>query len=134
MAVVIENGLGLQAKDVPLPSLITIGKAIYGDEVVYVVVLAVIKIAILVMYCRVFPVRSFRIAAWILGSLTCLWSIIFIFVCKLTSGLPSVLPNLTSTRCISMRSYTAGLEFDRTWYLCQPPRCLHRKCRTKHCD
>lgn len=78
----IEHGLGLQADTVPLPSLVAIGKAIYGDEIVYVVVLAVIKIAILVMYCRVFPLRRFRIAAWILGILTATWSLLFIFLCE----------------------------------------------------
>lgn len=79
---VIENGLGLQATDVPLSSLIMIGKAIYGDEIVYVVALAIIKVAILVMYCRVFPLRSFRIASWTLGTLTVIWSIMFIFICE----------------------------------------------------
>ena len=59
-----------------------IGKAIYGDEIVYVVVLAVIKVAVLVMYCRVFPVRRFRIAAWVLGLLTIAWSFMFIFICE----------------------------------------------------
>lgn len=58
-----------------------IGKAIYGDEIVYVVVLAVVKVAILVMYCRVFPLRQFRIAAWILSGITVAWSLMFIFIC-----------------------------------------------------
>ena len=84
-AVMIEHGLGLQATEVPLPSLIMIGKAIYGDEVVYVVVLAIIKVAILIMYCRVFPLRSFRIAAWILGTITAVWSLMFVFLCKLST-------------------------------------------------
>lgn len=81
-AVMIEHGLGLQATDVPLDSLIMIGKGIYGDEIVYVVVLATIKVAILVMYCRVFPVRGFRIGAWIIGSITVIWSVMFVFLCE----------------------------------------------------
>lgn len=81
-SLVIEHGLGLQAADVPLSSLIMIGKAIYGDEIVYVVNLAVIKVAILVMYCRVFPLRSFKIAAWILSIITVTWSLMFIFICE----------------------------------------------------
>lgn len=78
----IENGLGLQATNVPIPYLMAIGKAIFGDEIVYVVVLATIKIAILVMYCRVFPLRTFRVASWIIGTVTVVWSLIFIFICK----------------------------------------------------
>lgn len=82
-AAVIENGLGLQAVDVPFENLVTIGKGIFADEIVYVVALAVIKIAILVMYCRVFPLRSFRLAAWIISTITVLWSLIFVFICEL---------------------------------------------------
>lgn len=82
----IENGLGLQAVDVPLDNLIMIGKAIFGDEIVYLVALAVIKVAILVMYCRVFPLGSFRIASWIIGSITVVWSVLFIFLCEFVTS------------------------------------------------
>jgi hypothetical protein len=56
-------------------------KSIYADEVVYVINLALIKISILVMYCRIFPLPSFRIAAWILSIATIIWSFMFIFIC-----------------------------------------------------
>ena len=130
---VIEHGLGLQAADVPLPSLVMIGKAIYGDEIVYVVVLAVIKIAILVMYCRMFPVRRFKIAAWVLGILTVVWSVMFIFICKYEVR-RTIITHLTSTRHISVQSDTACLEFDHTWQMCKSPSCLHRKRCPEHRD
>lgn len=77
----IEHGLGLQASEVPFESLVMIGKAIFADEIVYVVGLGITKVAVLVMYCRVFPLRSFTIASWIIGSITTLWSLMFIFLC-----------------------------------------------------
>lgn len=79
--VVIEHGLGLQASHVPFESLVTIGKAIFADEIIYVIGLGITKIAILVMYCRVFPLRRFEIAAWIIGTITAVWSLMFIFIC-----------------------------------------------------
>lgn len=78
---VIEHGLGLQASKVPFESLVTIGKAIFADEIIYVLGLGITKIAILVMYCRVFPLRQFNIAAWVIGGLTAVWSLMFIFIC-----------------------------------------------------
>ena len=86
--VMIEHGLGLQAADVPLESLMTIGKAIFGDEVVYVIVLATIKVSILVMYCRVFPLRGFQIGAWVISSITTVWSLMFVFLCKCSNIIP----------------------------------------------
>lgn len=78
---VIEHGLGLQASEVPFDHLVTIGKAIFADEIVYVIGLGITKVAILVMYCRVFPLRTFRIAAWIIGGITTVWSLMFVFIC-----------------------------------------------------
>lgn len=112
----IEHGLGLQAADVPLPSLVMIGKAIYGDEIVYVVVLALIKVAILVMYCRVFPIRRFRIAAWILGMLTVAWSLMFIFICKSGVG-HATKATLTLGRHLPVQSTPSCLESHYSGYL-----------------
>lgn len=57
-------------------------QAVFADEIVYVVVLAMIKVAILVMYCRVFPLRGFKIAAWVLSTITVVWSLMFTFLCE----------------------------------------------------
>lgn len=41
-----------------------------------------IKVAILIMYCRVFPLKNFKIAAWILSVITVVYSLMFTFLCK----------------------------------------------------
>ncbi|KAK5076367.1 hypothetical protein LTR64_006153 [Lithohypha guttulata] len=108
-AVMIEHGLGLQAADVPLESLFTIGKAIYGDEIVYVVALATIKVAILVMYCRVFVLRSFKIAAWILSTITVVWSLMFIFICVFQcSPIPRAWNLTIPGKCLNLRAVFIG--------------------------
>lgn len=80
-AIMIENGLGLPIKDVPLPQMITIGKALFGETITYLILLALVKMAILVMYCRVFPLRSFKVTSWILGTGISIWSLMFIILC-----------------------------------------------------
>ena len=94
----IDNGLGLQAANLKVEKLIMIAKVsflrtyyithsnstsklLYIDEPVYLVNLALIKVAILIMYCRIFDLRGFKIGAWILSILTVVWSLVFIFVC-----------------------------------------------------
>lgn len=80
-AIMFENGLGLPADRVPMAYLITIGKALFSDTILYLIILATIKVAILHMYCRVFPIHSFRLAARILSVVTCIWSLMFVLLC-----------------------------------------------------
>jgi hypothetical protein len=106
---VIEHGLGLQATEVPLESLFTIGKAIFADEIVYVLGLGITKVAILVMYCRVFPLRSFRISAWIIGTITTFWSLMFIFICIFQCNPIPRAWNLTIPgKCLNLRGIFIG--------------------------
>ncbi|KAJ9204731.1 hypothetical protein DTO166G4_6978 [Paecilomyces variotii] len=78
--IMVVNGLGLQASELTAGNLTWIAKAIFGDEIVYIVNLALIKISILLMYCRVFALRRFRVGAWIIGIITCCWTLIFVFL------------------------------------------------------
>ncbi|KAK2761633.1 hypothetical protein FQN54_001461 [Arachnomyces sp. PD_36] len=77
----IDNGLGIDASQLDIEKVTMIAKLIYGDEPTYVVVLALVKVAILVMYCRIFPLRGFKIGAWIISVITVIWSLLFIFIC-----------------------------------------------------
>lgn len=47
---------------------------IYGGGIFYFIVLTLVKISILLMYYRIFPLPSFRIAAWILSTTTIIWA------------------------------------------------------------
>lgn len=33
------------------------------------------------MYCRIFPLRGFKIGAWVISVITVIWSLLFIFIC-----------------------------------------------------
>ena len=58
----------------------------FVNQMLYLVNIAIIKISILIMYYRFFPIPSFRKAAWILSTFTVLWAIsslfLYIFQCK----------------------------------------------------
>lgn len=73
---------------------------------IYVVHLAIVKIAILVMYCRVFALRRFRIAAWVLGSITVTWVLLFFL--------------LSVFQCTPI---------ERAWDLSIPGKCLNLRAR-----
>ncbi|MBA7491861.1 hypothetical protein ES702_02409 [subsurface metagenome] len=95
---VVEHGLGCQSADMSnesmpniakvcamsgiLETILNMAQALFADEIVYVVALAMIKVSILVMYCRVFPLRLFKIGAWVLSVITVVWSLIFTLLCK----------------------------------------------------
>ena len=84
---VVENGLGLRAEYVSLQQTITIGKALFVETLNYLILLCLVKLAIIVLYCRVFPLRGFRITSWILGTGIVIWTVMFVLLCKLAHGL-----------------------------------------------
>ncbi|KAH6717915.1 hypothetical protein BKA61DRAFT_716476 [Leptodontidium sp. MPI-SDFR-AT-0119] len=57
-----------------------VSKFLILAEMSYVVDVTVIKISILSMYYRLFPVRSLKIGAWVLGAVTSLWTILLLFI------------------------------------------------------
>jgi hypothetical protein len=91
------------------PPLTFACKLLYVDEPVYLVNLALIKIAILVMYCRIFALRSFKIGAWVLSIATVLWSLIFIFVCifQCTPIAKAYDPTVPG-KCVNLRALFIG--------------------------
>lgn len=56
-------------------------QAIYAAETEYLIGIGVVKCSILIMYSRIFDTRAFRLAAWIIGGVTTLWTVLFIFLC-----------------------------------------------------
>ena len=79
--IVIHYGLGAHAAALDANQLIAIGKGLLAFECIYVTTVALTKVSLLLMYCRIFPVPSMRISCWILGTLSVCWCISIIIVC-----------------------------------------------------
>lgn len=61
------------------------------------------------MYCRIFSLRSFRIAAWTIGTIVVLWTLAFIFVCIFQcSPVPRAWNPMINGTCINLRAAFIG--------------------------
>ncbi|KAH6662056.1 hypothetical protein B0J14DRAFT_611323 [Halenospora varia] len=76
----IHYGLGVHAATLDFDQLITVGKGLLAFECIYVTTVALTKVSLLLMYCRIFPIDSMRIGCWILGTLSVCWCISIIMV------------------------------------------------------
>ncbi|KAG4444258.1 hypothetical protein IFR05_000233 [Cadophora sp. M221] len=75
-----DHGLGKHRGALTPTDAELVSKSIILVEMSYVIDVTIIKISILSMYYRIFPVRSMKIAAWVLGAVTSLWTILLLFV------------------------------------------------------
>ncbi|KAI1002062.1 hypothetical protein K3495_g6144 [Podosphaera aphanis] len=73
--VLIQNGVGLHSGALSLAEIMKVGKVLVGNEVIYVTNINIIKLSVLVMYYRFFPIRPVRIGGLALGLLSCAWNI-----------------------------------------------------------
>ena len=84
-------------------------QAIYAGEISYILNVCLIKISILCMYCRIFAVYNFRLAAWIIGTFTVVWAVTFIFASAFQcTPVARVWDPLIPGKCISVRSLAMG--------------------------
>lgn len=61
------------------------------------------------MYCRIFPLRGFKIGAWVLSTLTVLWSISFLFVCIFQCNpIPKAWDLTIPGTCVDLRKVFIG--------------------------
>ncbi|KAH9204023.1 hypothetical protein DL95DRAFT_499094 [Leptodontidium sp. 2 PMI_412] len=74
--IVIHFGLGLHSSGLQYNQLLLL-----SDECIYITTVAITKVSLLLMYVRIFPVRSMRISCWILGSLSVSWAVAIVLVC-----------------------------------------------------
>lgn len=75
MILVLELGLGWKPNlFTDTSSLTPIVKILFADAGLYYIAMGVIKMSILIMYYRVFPLRGFKIATWIVGGTVGLWT------------------------------------------------------------
>ncbi|TVY54274.1 Satratoxin biosynthesis SC1 cluster protein, partial [Lachnellula suecica] len=73
--VMVNNGLGLHSGALSLNQAMSLGKILLVNEPLYVTNINIIKISLLAMYYRIFPVRDVKIGALILGLISTSWNL-----------------------------------------------------------
>ncbi|KAG4440608.1 hypothetical protein IFR05_003925 [Cadophora sp. M221] len=76
----IHYGMGKHAAALTTPEIVSYAKSLIAFECLYVTCICLTKISLLLMYLRIFPVRSIKIGAYILGALSISWCIAIIMV------------------------------------------------------
>ncbi|KAH8602063.1 hypothetical protein B0O99DRAFT_680211 [Bisporella sp. PMI_857] len=106
----INHGMGLHLAVVSADDFSSMLQSLMVSECTYAVSIALTKISILLMYCRVFPVKSMKKGAAILGCLTIAWAIATlvpsIFQC--TPIKKAWLPTLPYGNCINLKAWFIG--------------------------
>ncbi|GKT46685.1 satratoxin biosynthesis SC1 cluster protein 4 [Colletotrichum spaethianum] len=77
----IGSGLGRHAAVLSTDMQVEFLKLLLAFECVYVTAVMFVKVSLLLMYCRIFPSRNFKIAAMTLGGITIAWWIAIVCVC-----------------------------------------------------
>ncbi|OHW93605.1 integral membrane protein [Colletotrichum incanum] len=105
----IGQGLGRHAATLSLDMQVQFLKLLLAFECVYVTAVMFIKVSLLLMYCRIFPSRNFKIAAMTLGGLTIAWWIAIVFVCifQCTPVAKAYMPFIDGT-CIDLKASFIG--------------------------
>ncbi|ORY72149.1 uncharacterized protein BCR38DRAFT_383396 [Pseudomassariella vexata] len=105
----ITQGLGRHASTLPLDQLTLFFKLLLAFECIYVTSITLVKLSLLVMYKRIFPGRTFRLASIALGSVIIGWWIsivaVSVFQCKPISK--AWLPSIEGT-CINLKASFIG--------------------------
>ncbi|KAI4860998.1 hypothetical protein F4820DRAFT_83025 [Hypoxylon rubiginosum] len=101
-----EAGLGLDMWFVPHDNITQILKLYYIDELLYITVLALIKISMLFFYLKVFPKKSFRICTYALILINLVYAVVYdlllIFQCNPISGAWRTWDGEFEAQCISI--------------------------------
>ncbi|CAL3973091.1 unnamed protein product [Diplocarpon coronariae] len=71
--VAINNGVGLHSGALTLEQGMTFPKVLLVNQPLYITAILTIKISIVLMYYRIFPVRSMKLGAYIMSVITVLW-------------------------------------------------------------
>ncbi|RDW56860.1 hypothetical protein BP5796_12927 [Coleophoma crateriformis] len=105
----IHFGLGRHAAALTTPEIISYAKTLMAFECLYVTCICFTKISLLLMYCRIFPIRQMKLGAYILGSLSVGWciSIIMVSVFQCTPIAKTWNPTLPG-HCINLKGSFIG--------------------------
>ncbi|KAK2018530.1 hypothetical protein LZ32DRAFT_679204 [Colletotrichum eremochloae] len=105
----IGQGLGRHAATLSLDQQVQFLKLLLAFECVYVTAVMLVKVSLLLMYCRIFPTNGFRIAAITLGGITIAWWIAIVCVCvfQCTPIEKAYMPFIEGT-CIDLKASFIG--------------------------
>ncbi|KHJ32998.1 putative integral membrane protein [Erysiphe necator] len=100
----VQNGIGLHSGALTLPQVMAIGKILVLNEVLYVTNINLIKLSVLAMYYRFFPVRLMRLGGLILGTISSLWNVSLV-VLAITQCVPfkKIYAPWVDGNCINLR-------------------------------
>ncbi|KAH9203607.1 hypothetical protein DL95DRAFT_377608 [Leptodontidium sp. 2 PMI_412] len=76
----IHYGMGKHAAALTTPEIVSYAKSLIAFECLYVTCICFTKLALLLMYLRIFPVRNIKIGAYVIGALSISWGISIIMV------------------------------------------------------
>ncbi|RAH69445.1 uncharacterized protein BO66DRAFT_402102 [Aspergillus aculeatinus CBS 121060] len=71
----IHYGMGRHTSRIPPADLLIFSQLLYAFEPLYITTVGIIKISVLLMYHRIFPVRLIRVAGILLATITVAWVI-----------------------------------------------------------
>ncbi|KAJ5087126.1 hypothetical protein N7456_010742 [Penicillium angulare] len=105
----VQYGMGKHTDTIPLSDELTYFKLLYVFEPIYITTAGIIKLSVLLMYYRIFPVRYVKIGGYILGALTLAWVIaidlLAIFQCNpVSKAFNRTLPG----QCINLKGALIG--------------------------
>ncbi|TQN68404.1 Satratoxin biosynthesis SC1 cluster protein 4 [Colletotrichum shisoi] len=84
--ILVDGGIGLHSGRLTLQQMQFLDRIMIGAEILYVNGVNVYKIALLLLYLRIFPMPEVRKGAWICGSLTTLWT----FACVIAASIQCI--------------------------------------------
>ncbi|RAH44573.1 uncharacterized protein BO95DRAFT_464815 [Aspergillus brunneoviolaceus CBS 621.78] len=71
----IHYGMGRHTSRIPPADLLIFSQLLYAFEPLYITTVGIIKVSVLLMYHRIFPVRLIRVAGILLATITVAWVI-----------------------------------------------------------
>ncbi|KAJ0163934.1 hypothetical protein CTA2_2094 [Colletotrichum tanaceti] len=74
--ILVDGGIGLHSGRLTLEQMQFLDRIMIGAEILYVNGVNVYKVALLLLYLRIFPMPEVRKGAWICGSLTTVWTLV----------------------------------------------------------
>ncbi|PYI20225.1 hypothetical protein BO99DRAFT_442484 [Aspergillus violaceofuscus CBS 115571] len=105
----IHYGMGCHTSRIPPSDLVIFSQLLYAFEPLYITTVGIIKISVLLMYHRIFPVRLIRVGGIILATITAAWVIsvdlVAIFQCM---PLEKAYNTTLTGHCIDLKAALIG--------------------------
>ena len=109
--IVLRHGLGLHIQDVSPTDLVTYLQVLYAGAPLYALTIVFIKLSLLVLYCRLFPVKNMIHSCLVVGTVVVAWAlttfIVGILVCD---PIHKFWRPETHGQCLNIAEFYYGLQ------------------------